>query len=273
MKKFSIEILVLFFFFSNSVFAQNIDELVSVNIQDGIQQGVVTYQKGTTAHNLLIVLVPGHPSVFRPVINNNKLDEKSPSYFNFLIRSKEFLIDSSSMTLVVDCFSKVGDTCTQKYQSSRQRFLHLKSLIDNVKTNNNSIKDVWIVGTSFGTITSGFSALHGQDYFSGAIHTATIDPTAEKSFPILSDLNYKETRIPQLFVHHKNDGCSKTGFKYISDVSASTGIPLITVTGGYGWKGDVCQAMGAHGFKGKEEEVMKSILSTIRTNQFKSKEI
>ena len=42
MKKFSIEILVLFFFFSNSVFAQNIDELVSVNIQDGIQQGVVS---------------------------------------------------------------------------------------------------------------------------------------------------------------------------------------------------------------------------------------
>lgn len=273
MKKFSIEILVLFFFLFNSVCAQNVDELVSVNIQDGVQQGVLTYQKGTTAHNLLIVLVPGHPSIFRPVINNNKLDEKTPLYGNFLIRSREFLIDPNSMTLVVDCFSKIGDTCTQKYQSSKQRFSHLKTLIDDVKSKNNSIKDVWIVGTSFGTITSGFSALHGQDYFNGAIHTATIDPTAEKSYPVLSELNYKETRIPQLFVHHKNDGCSKSGFKYISDVSTSTGIPLITVTGGYGWKGDVCQGMTAHGFKGKEEEVMKSMLSNIRTKQFKSKEI
>jgi alpha/beta superfamily hydrolase len=273
MKKFSIEILLFFFLFSNSVIAQNVDELVSVNIQDGVQQGVITYQKGASVQNLLIVLVPGHPSVFRPAINNNKLDEKSPSYFNFLIRSREFLVDPNSMTLVVDCFSKIGDTCTQRYQSSKQRFSHLKALIDEVKSKNNSIKDVWLIGTSFGTITSGFAALHGQDYFSGAIHTATIDPTAEKSYPILSELNYKESRIPQLFVHHKNDGCAKTSYKYISDVSASTGIPLITVSGGYGWKGDVCQAMGAHGFKGKEEEVMKSILSTIRSKQFKSKEI
>jgi alpha/beta superfamily hydrolase len=273
MKKFSIKIVTLFLLICNSVWAQNFDELVFLNIKDGVQQGVITYQKGTTAHNLLIVLVPGFPSVFRPIINNNKLDEKTHLYNNFLIRSREFLLDQKSMTLVIDCFSKIGDTCTQKYQSSKQRFFHLKALIDDVKSKNTSIKDVWIIGTSFGTITSGFTAFHGQDYFSGAIHTATIDPTAEKSYPVLSELNYKDTVIPQLFVHHKNDSCLKTGYKYISNVSAATGIPLITVTGGYGWKGDVCQGSTAHGFKGKEEEVMKTILATIRAKQFKSKEI
>jgi alpha/beta superfamily hydrolase len=272
MKNLKTFLLALFVY--QSVWAADIvDKVVTVNIDEGTQQGVISYQKGKKEQDLLIVLVPGSPSVFRPVVNDEKLNTGIPVYGNFVIRSREYLIDEKSMTLVVDCYSKIGDVCTQKYQASKQRFNHLKKLIDDVKINYPSIREVWLMGTSFGTITSGFSALHGKDYFFGAIHSATINPTAEHSYPILSELDYKDISSKQIFVHHKKDDCSKSDYKYISDVSKAGNFPLVSVSGGYGWKGDVCQAMTAHGFKGKEEDVMKGVLAMIRSKQFSSKDI
>jgi alpha/beta superfamily hydrolase len=272
MKKLKTFLLALFVS-QNILAADVIDAIVSVNIDDGTQQGVISYQKGKKDQDLLIVLVPGHPTIFRPVLNGEKLNTSTPSYGNFLIRSREHLVDEKSMTLVVDCYSKIGDLCTQKYQVSKQRFNHLKKLIDDVKVNYPSIREVWVMGTSFGTITSGFSALHGKDYFAGAIHSATINPTAEHSYSMLSELNYKEISSQQIFVHHKKDDCKKSDYKYINDLAKGANLPLISVSGGYGWKGDVCQAMTAHGFKGKEEDVMKAVLAMIRSKQFSSKEI
>lgn len=258
----------------NHVWAADIvDTVVSVEISDGVQQGVVSFQKGHAGQDLLIVLVPGSPTVFRPVINEEKLSTTTPLYGNFLIRSREHLLDEKSMTLVVDCHSKIGDVCTQKYQASKQRFEHLKKLIDEVKGHYPSIREVWLMGTSFGTITSGFAALHGKDYFTGTIHSATINPTAEKSYKTLSDLNYKEITSQQIFVHHKNDGCGKTDYKHINDLTQSGNFPLVSVSGGHGWRGDVCQAHHAHGFKGKEQDVMKEVLGMIRSKRFLSKEI
>ena len=259
---------------SLSVWAVEIvDVVVSVNVDDGIQQGVISYQKGKKQPDLLFVLVPGSPSIFRPEVNGGKLNTSTPLYGNFVIRSREYLIDENSMTLVVDCHSKIGDVCTQKYQSSKQRFNHLKKLIDDVKVAYPTVREVWLMGTSFGTITSGFSALHGKDYFNGAVHSATINPTAEHSYPILSELNYKDISAKQIFVHHKKDDCTKSDYKYISELTKAGNFPLVSVSGGYGWKGDVCQAMTAHGFKGKEEDVMKGVLTMIRSKQFSSRDI
>jgi alpha/beta superfamily hydrolase len=250
-----------------------VEKLVTVNLEDGVQQGALSKIKGAEKQEVLFVLIPGHPSIFKPEFSGDLINPKSRLYGNFLVRSREYLIDDKTMTLIVDCYSKFNDLCTQNYQASRQRFNHIKKLIDQVKSDNPTINQVWLVGTSFGTITSGYSALYGKDYFNGVVHTATIDPTAENSYVALSKLNYKEISIPQLFVHHKNDACEKSKYEYIENLTKSMEIPLMSVTGGYGWKGGACDAISPHGFKGKEEQVMKEILNMIKSKNIISKSV
>jgi hypothetical protein len=44
-------------------------------------------------------------------------------------------------------------------------------------------------------------------------------------------------------------------------------IPLITVVGGGDFKGDACKAFTEHGFRGKEQDVMRNIRAIIKTGK------
>ena len=60
------------------------------------------------------------------------------------------------------------------YQASKERQQDVQKLINEVKKQVPSIKDVWLVGTSMGTVSSSFMPMHDSQAYAGAIHTATI---------------------------------------------------------------------------------------------------
>lgn len=240
--------------------------LVSVDLGSGAtQQGVLSVKTGTAGHKYLAVLLPGYPSVVRPVVANGVM-VNSKLNGNFLIRSRRYLANDTTATLVVDCYSESGDYCSSAYQSSKQRQEHVQSLIGAVKKQIPSIQSVWLVGTSMGTISSSFMPTYAPAEYSGAIHTASItEPLARNSYRELTNFDYRQSKIPQFFVHHKNDPCYLTTWSGAKSIADKFAVPLVTVIGGSDFKGPACQAFTEHGFRGKEKEVMEAIAAIMKT--------
>lgn len=250
------------------------EELISVDLEKGAKQvGVFSIKAGTTGHTKLAVLLPGYPSVVRPVVENGVMTNSKLSG-NFLIRARRQLADEVIAALTVDCYSDSGDYCSSNYQSSKDRQVHVHKLIDEIKKRNPSIIEVWLIGTSMGTISSSFMPVHDPKAYAGAIHTAAItEPYARNSYRELGNFDYKKSGTPQFFIHHKNDPCALTTWSGAKSISEKFGLPLVTVSGGSGFQGNACDAFTEHGFRGKEKEVMSAIGKIMKTGKIESPEI
>ncbi len=269
-------------FLSTAAIAQNTsghaqglsEELVSVDLSDNKKQlGVFSIKKGSSNPTKLAVLLPGSPSVVRPVVENGVMTG-SKLTGNFLIRARRFLVDDSVASLIVDCYSESGDYCASSYQASKQRQEDVDKLIAEVKKRAPSITEVWLVGTSMGTISSSFMPMHNATGYAGAIHTAAItDPYAKGSYRELGGFDYKNSTVPQFFVHHANDPCALTTYPSAKSIAEKYNIPLITVTGGSGFQGGACEAFTEHGFRGKEKEVMNAMTAIIKSGKATQLEI
>ena len=271
-KPFLIVILVQIYPVSaQDIAAETIDlneEIISVNLSgDKVQVGVYTTISTSKKPTRLAVLLPGYPSVVRPVVENGAMTNSRLSG-NFLIRSRQFLVDEAIASLVVDCHSDSGDYCSSTYQASKQRQEDVDKLIAEVKRRTPSISEVWLIGTSMGTISSSYMPLHNPSGYAGAIHTASItEPYARNSYRELGGFDYKKTPVPQYFVHHAADPCYLTTYAGAKSITDKYKIPLITVTGGSDFKGDACKAFTEHGFRGKEKDVMQNIGVIIKTGR------
>lgn len=250
------------------------EELISVDLTDGKKQaGVYSMKLGSDKPTRLAVLLPGYPSVVRPIVEAGVMTS-SKLTGNFLIRSRRFLIDDNIATLIVDCQSESGDYCASSYQASKQRQIDVDKLIAEVKAHNPSITEVWLIGTSMGTVSSSFMPVHNSTGYAGAIHTASItEPYAKNSYRELGDFDYKKSTTPQFFVHHAADPCYLTTYTGAKSIADKYKLPLVTVTGGGDFQGNACQAFTEHGFRGKEKEVMTAISGIIKTGSAKQFEI
>ena len=255
--------------------AQGLQEtLLSADLTENKKQvGVLSLKAGTDQPTKLAVLLPGNPSVVRPVVENNVMTSAELAG-NFLIRARRFLVDESIATLIIECQSGISDHCDADYQASVGRQQDVEKLIAEVRKKIPSVNQVWLVGTSMGTISSSFMLKHAPSAYAGAIHTAAItEPYAKNSYRELGGFDYKKAGKPQFLIHHKEDPCSLTTYSGAKTISEKYELPLITVFGGSGFNGPACKAHTAHGFKGKEKEVMGAIAQIIKTGTASQLEI
>ena len=250
------------------------EELISVELSATKKQlGVYSIKAGADKPSKLVVLLPGYPSVVRPIVENGVMTG-SKLTGNFLIRARRFVVDDSVAALIVDCQSESGDYCASSYQASKQRQEDVDRLIAEVRSRAPSIAEVWLLGTSMGTISSSFMPLHNPAGYAGAIHTAMIaDPYAKNSYRELGGFDYKKSGVPQFFVHHSSDPCSLTTYPSAKAIAEKFGFPLVTVTGGAGFQGPPCEALTEHGFRGKEKEVMNAINAIVKSGKASQLEI
>ncbi len=250
--------------------AQGLSEtLISVGLTATKKQvGVYSTLKGSEAKPLkLAVLLPGSPSVVRPVVEDGVMTQ-SRLNGNFLIRARRFLVNEHIASLIVDCHSESGDHCESHYQASKQRQEDVDALIAEVRKRQPSITEVWLVGTSKGTISSSFMPLHNPGGYAGVIHTASItEPYAKNSYRELGGFDYGKVKVPQVFVHHVADPCPLTTYSGAKGIAEKYKIPLVSVSGGSGFQGHVCAAFTEHGFRGKEKEVMNALVDIIKSGQ------
>lgn len=261
---------------STAGFAQNVpihaqglkEELITVELSEGkSQSGVYSTKFGIDGPTKLAVLLPGYPSVVRPVVENGVMTG-SKLTGNFLIRARRFLPNESIATLIVDCRSDSGDYCSSGYQASKQRQEDVDKLITEIKKRVPSIGEVWLIGTSMGTVSSSFIPMHNPTGYAGAIHTASItEPYAKNSYKELGGFDYKKPRDLHFFIHHADDPCALTTYSGAKAIAEKYNAPLVTVFGGSGFQGGACEAMTQHGFRGKEKEVMTEIAAIIKSGK------
>ncbi|MCE2679921.1 MAG: hypothetical protein LW629_05625 [Burkholderiales bacterium] len=251
-----------------------LETLISVELPEGKKQvGVLSLKTGSDQPTKLAVLLPGSPSVVRPIVEGNVMTSAELAG-NFLIRARRFLVDESIATLIVECQSGISDHCDADYQASAGRQQDVGKLIADVRKKLPSVDQVWLVGTSMGTISSSFMLKYAPSAYAGAIHTAAItEPYAKNSYRELGGFDYKKAGRPQFLIHHKEDPCSLTTYSGAKTISEKYELPLITVLGGSGFNGPACKAHTAHGFKGKEKEVMTAIAQIIKTGTANQLEI
>lgn len=243
-----------------------IEKLLSVNLDAGArQEGVLSVKAPAGEPTHLAVILPGYPSVLRPRVEGDAV-VLSRLNGNFLVRARRHLAAAPLALLMVDCRSDSGDECRDGYQSSPQRHADVLRLVQAARRELPSVRSVWLVGTSMGTISSSFMARYGAADFEGAIHTASITEPA-RSYRSLIDFDYGATRIRQVFVHHRDDPCVVTTYASARAIATRYKIPLVTVVGGSDFRGRPCDAFTEHGFRGVEAQVMREIRQIILTGE------
>ena len=245
------------------------EKLVSVSLSENSKlNGVLSLKEGTSSPAVLVVLLPGHPAVIKPiVVEGNKVVKMSMSG-NFLLRARRQLINSEIATLAVDCRESfaIGDECPESYMASKSRFDDFSIINNEVRKDQPSIKKVWQLGTSFGTVTSSHIPKERFAEYSGVIHTSTINNASKYSTQY--GVKYDEIAIPQLFIHHANDACAVSKYEGILDIAQKAKIPLYTILGDKKRadekiSAESCNAFSPHGFKGIEVQVMQLIRKAI----------
>lgn len=235
---------------------------------DSSLSGVISVREiSSSAPTKLVVLLPGHPSILNAVIENGKIVKSSLSG-NFLVRARRQLIDDNIITVLVDCRidKNIGTECPEDYMGSSARHDDIRLLTDEAKKQFPTLTEIWLVGTSYGTVTTSKIPTEYQSRYTGVIHTSTINYS--KFIRSMSGVKYDEIKLPQLFIHHKDDNCGSAKYTGILGIASDYKIPLYTVSGDKKREDEKissnpCDAFTPHGYKGIEAGVMKLIQSAI----------
>ncbi|HZX32306.1 MAG TPA: hypothetical protein VFF03_13225 [Rhodocyclaceae bacterium] len=242
------------------------ERLVTVPLSRGSELNVVVSRQAGTEPTVAVLLFPGYPGVMRIREENGGIAYELKG--NFLIRARRHLINDRIFTVMVDCPKDQWRNCDDRYRTSDQHAQDVADVANRLRQDFKA-QSVYVMGTSYGTVSSSFLAQKMGPALNGAIHTATFtDPGTggRKAHGLpMWDFDWKATKTDQLFVHHKDDDCPLT--RYGSVVSRKGAIPLITVQGSQNARGDACEAYSTHGFAGREAATMHAVADWISTRK------
>lgn len=203
-----------------------------------------------------VLLFAGYPGVLRL-----REEGGTPAFElagNLLLRARRFLNTDQTFTMAVDCPVDRWDSCGDAYRHSPQHAADIADVVAAARQAHGG-KRVYLVGTSYGTVSTSYLAAALGDRIDGAVHTATFtDPRGRQAHGApMASFDWSKAVTPQLFVHHKADPCELT--RYASVVARKGNIPLVTVVGAGQARGEACLAFTEHGFVGRERLVMEAI--------------
>jgi predicted esterase len=225
--------------------------LVTLDSRQAITQQILIEQPNNPKANL--ILFAG---------GKGKIKLKSGRYKNnknFLVRSRQLFVNQGFTIILVDAPSdKQGKLGMLKgFRNSPEHVQDVKTVIDYVRSLNN--KPIWLIGTSRGTESAAYTAVHLNNKIDGVVLTSSISKTNNKGTSIV-DLELDKITVPLLAIHHQQDGCKTTRPRVIEDIKRkaynSSRIATKLFRGGdKPISTNPCQARTYHGYLGIEEEV------------------
>jgi hypothetical protein len=123
---------------------------------------------------------------------------------------------------------------------------------------------IFVMGHSMGTVSSRWLAKNLGSEISGSIHSASMNGPSRDGFASsVSGFSYDTIAAPVLHVHNEDDACPSTPYPIVKGYAGEN---LVTVHGGVP-EGDRCGATHLHSYQGREELVVRSIISWIKTKK------
>ena len=233
--------------------------IVTLNTRIGVTQQILIEQPSNPIANL--ILFAGGKGKIK--LNSNKYKNNK----NFLVRSRQMFIDRGFTTILIDAPSdKQGKFGMLKgFRNSQEHIQDIETVIDYIKSLNDN--PIWLIGTSRGTESVAYIAVHLNNKIDGVVLTSSISKTNNKGTSVV-DLELNKISVPLLAIHHQQDECKVTKPRVIEDIKRkaynSSRIATKLFRGGdKPISSNPCQAKTYHGFLGIEGDVVESIAKFI----------
>ena len=257
------------------VSAQTIKPLL-IEVETGRESGLISKSPVVQRAILLKSSVPSDTALlfYRgwSGIANIKSENDWKRNLNFLREHTETFAQSGISLVVMDCPSDenrvaAGNTplgCSDDYRSSKKHADDVRKVIDLLKEKH-SLKKFYVMGHSYGAISSKWLAKNLGDELSGSIHSASQTvATRDRAYAYsMESFDMKTLKAPVLNIHHADDQCTYTPYSTVVGYSNNN---LISVKGGVP-NGDVCGGGHYHSYEGREEVASKAIIKWIKTGQ------
>ncbi|HEX7635755.1 MAG TPA: alpha/beta fold hydrolase [Noviherbaspirillum sp.] len=177
---------------------------------------------------------------------------------NFLIRSRNLFSEHGVATASFDPSADSGPLS----DNVRMSALHAEE-VELVMTDfkkRYGLDEIYLVGTSRGTISAAHLGAYFKDRISGVVLTSTVF-SSNRVGPGLAGFNFDRIQAPLLFVHHRRDACKVTPPSGAESMSGRFTVAF--VDGGAGKEGGGCGPFSAHGYLGREKETVDTISNWI----------
>jgi hypothetical protein len=209
-------------------------------------------------------------------IANIKTENDWKRNLNYLQNNTDLFAQAGIALVVMDCPSDEnriapGNTplaCNDDYRSSVKHADDVKKIMAVLKEKY-GITKFYIVGHSYGTISSKWLAKNLGNEIMGSIHSAaqTVASPRMRAYGYSAEsFDMGSLKAPVLNIHHGDDQCVYTPYSTVLAYSKNN---LITVKGGIP-NGDVCGGGHYHSFEGREEASSKALIQWIKTGQVQS---
>jgi hypothetical protein len=209
-------------------------------------------------------------------IANIKTENDWKRNLNYLQNNTELFAQAGIALVVMDCPSdenKVaqGNTplaCNDDFRSSIKHADDVRKIMAVLKEKY-GISKFFIMGHSYGTISSKWLAKNLGNEIQGSIHSAakTVASPRMRTYGYsVESFDMGSLKAPALNVHHGDDQCAYTPYSTVFAYSKNN---LVTVRGGEG-TGDVCGGTHLHSMGGREESTSKAVIQWIKTGQVQS---
>ncbi|MGZ5163381.1 MAG: alpha/beta fold hydrolase [Burkholderiales bacterium] len=248
---------------------------VLIEIDRGRTEGVFTkspvFQRAILAKpakptDTALLYFRGYPGIARIQSVGDKQRNLQP----FMRMNQHIFAEEGIALVVVDCptdqWGASGPrptSCFDGYRSSKQHADDVRSVIAKLRDEHGYSK-IYIMGHSMGTVSSRWLAKNLGNEINGSIHSASMNVATRQGFAnSVSGFSYDTIAAPVLHVHNENDACPSTPY---SIVKGYAGENLLTVRGGVP-EGDPCGGTHLHSYQGREELVVRAIISWIKTGK------
>jgi pimeloyl-ACP methyl ester carboxylesterase len=205
-------------------------------------------------------------------IANIKSENDWHRNLNFLKNNTALFAQEGISLVVMDCPSDENQVapgnmplgCSDDFRSSQKHADDVRKIIAELK-GKHSISKVFVMGHSYGSISSKWLAKNLGHELDGSIHSASQTLAGRnRAFAYsMASFDMGSLKAPVLHIHHADDQCAYTPY---AKVLAYSNNNLITVKGGSP-NGDVCGGGHYHSFEGREEVSSKAIIQWIKTGQ------
>jgi hypothetical protein len=248
---------------------------VLIEIDRGRTEGVFTkspvFQRAILAKpakstDTALLYFRGYPGIARI----QSVADKQRNLQPFMRMNQHVFAEEGIALVIMDCptdqWGVSGPrptSCFDSYRSSKEHADDVRSVIAGLRDDHGYSK-IYVMGHSMGTVSSRWLAKNLGSEIGGSIHSASMNgPTRDGFANSVSGFSYDTIAAPVLHVHNENDACQYTPY---SIVKGYAGENLLTVRGGVP-EGDPCGGTHLHSFQGREELVVRSIISWIKTKK------
>ncbi len=219
----------------------------------GISQSYI-WTAETSEPKTIYLLFPGYPSV----LNLRHAEDGEIKFAlgtNFLIRTRALFAAEQDAAASLDAPSDQRAGFDDGFRTTLKPAQDIAAVIDDLKHRYPQARII-AVGNSASVTGVAHLAKNLPNKIDAVVLSATV---MGSNFRLgmwgLGNFDFHEIKQPLLFVHHLNDTCTYSPYKPIERL----GYPLITVIGQDPPLSDACQARNAHGFWGRDAQVVAAI--------------